>query len=243
MERDIKEAAFELLYADELQNALMLKCMAQNGADNLQVSGKSVRLFDKSSGNYFFCSEDIGEFETLYCPVKPRIFFLSSDAILEDLKRLHPQLKIHNYEQWIYRGNGNIVTKEFDWIGFRELTLDDLPLVMATQHSEEFDETYFAHRILYGSTICAVEKETGQVLGYFMVHKDGENGPLYVAEKCRNLGMGTELLKRITKKVLRTDYRPLGLVKPENIPAQIISIKVGYERCPKEVLWCYDTAS
>ena len=241
LESGVREAALKLLYANELQNALLLKCLVQNRAADIKVFGNSVSFLDRGSGHYFFCSEEIDEFEALCGPVKPEVFFLSSDTILQDLKRLHPQLEIHSYAQMLYTGDGDFDMKEFDWIEFRPMTREDLPFVVATQDSDEFDEAYFAYRIANGPAICAVEKETGQVLGYFMQHNDGECGPTYVSEKCRNTGMGTELLKRITKAALDAAPWVIGLVRPENTPAQAIGFKIGYQRCLKEVLWCYDT--
>ncbi|NLM84168.1 MAG: GNAT family N-acetyltransferase [Clostridiales bacterium] len=239
-ERNVKEAAFKLLYADELQNALLLKCIVQNRAADIRVLGQSVSLRDKSSGHYFFRSEEIGEFEALYGTAEPKVFFISTDVLYEDLRRLHPQLDIHKYAQMVYKGDGNFDLKEYDGIAFRKMTPEDLPFVVATQDGDEFDEAYFAHRIESGVTVCAVEKETGQIVGYFMQHNDGENGPTYIAEKCRNLGMGTELLKRIIKEALEIDPWVVGLVRPENTPGQVIGLKTGHVRCPKEVLWCYD---
>lgn len=239
LQKKTKESALELLFGNEQQNALMIKCVLQGRADDIELLGSSICFHDKSSGNYFYYSENIEQFDALYNNKKPKVFFLSSDVLLRSLERKYPEVIIHSYNQWLYTGKNEIRLKEFDFICFRKLELEDLPVIVGTQHSEEFKEVYFAEQIRSNTSICAVDIKSNEILGYFLMHKDGENGPLYVADKCRNMGLGTEMLIRITRDVLSFDKWPLGHVKPENKPATAISIKAGYELCPREILWCY----
>lgn len=229
----------DFLLLDEAQNALLVKCILQERADDIQLVGNSISLLDKGSGNYLFSPYDFEEFNVLYNLKKPKTFFMANESITRHLKEGYPEIQIVGYNQWVFDGEHILIPKEIDGVRFRKMELSDLPFVVDTFQSEEFGLDYLACQIEHSCSVCALDTKTGSVIGYTLVHKDCELGPIFILPEYRGRGLGSELLCRITLVTMKWDNWPLAHVNKDNIPSMAILSKMGYKLCSQNVCWCY----
>jgi len=236
---------FEKMKERYLDNAALISVVERNCHENVKIVGKSVRLKDKVSGNYFFSAQNTQDLDILLEDVTDELetFYINTDRFKEKISCRFPHCSISEYVAFIARKE-DFVHEEKPRAVFPEgfttakLDLSWLEFILSRYCDEEFgNRDYILDRLLYGKGLGAVKN--GKKIGFIMQHKDGEIGPFMVDEEFRRLGVGKALLSAFQSKLFAENSLAYALVKIDNI-ASLRTMKAGgYQKADQHILWVY----
>ena len=234
---DLSRRAMDILARDPDQNALMVSCLNRGTARNVSIIGQSVCFQDSNSGNYMLRCDSLEEFEAQYAAMPPCTFLLANGALGGRVQEAHPELTLCEYCQWVLTEPPEIEVHEMEGVAFGPVTKAQLPFIFRTYLSDEFDHDYVRRQIERAPALCAFEN--GKILGYVLTHADGEAGPMYIDPAARGKGLGTEMLRRITRMLVAQGYIPLGHIHTDNQVSMKMHRHVGFHQCGELIFWAY----
>lgn len=233
-----QQLAWAVLEDDPIKNGLLLNRLKNGFADDIGVFGNNVRLRDTRDQKYMFAVEDYDSFLVLYITAmrKPRIFYINTDVFIHQLdsKRFHTLSLV----QLVKNTPLDVPNTELEGYEYGTVTESDVPFVMQTYISPEFNQANINESLQTGPTVFV--RHQGETIGYLITHRDGETGPMYLLPEHRGKRIGRELVLRMTKAVLETGDVPLANVERDNIACIRPHIEFGYEQPEREVVWVYE---
>lgn len=228
--------ALSILEREPRQHALLIERLRHGWAEDIGLSGAAVRLRDTRSGNYMFAAETRADFDRLFAQAEetPAIFFLSSDALFEDM--LARGLTPYRLHQWLIDRDAEPLPLD-PAFSLGPARLSDLDLIAEAYRSKEFDRAYLADVIRENLSMCVYDGE--RMAAFVLCHKDGEAGPMVVLPEYRRRGFGGLLLRQITNLMRADDQNPVCHILPENTASERMHEAAGYRKTEKSVLWVY----
>lgn len=231
----------EILAQNPEYNAPLLNVVERGCHENVRMAGKSVRIKDKASGTYMFSADAWEELRELIKDVKQEldIFLVNTTKFNAEIIKMFPKARIDEYVNYImerkeYEFQDNpsrdmeVVPLDMDWKSF----------ILEHYKDKEFGtDSYISDRLLYSLGLGVLHK--GEKAAFIMQHKDGETGPLVVDTRFRGRGIGTYLLNYFSKFLFERNSIIYGLVLPENMPSNRMTISSGYRRAEQNVIWVY----
>lgn len=234
------ESVREQLLKKPLQNVMLLSCLNDGFLDEAYLlKNGSVCIHDNVSDVYQFAVDGITSFLELYNGVKENAhtLFINNGGLYDDIKAALPGHRILRYTQWMMHNDMALHIADIEGIKFIPLTDEYVPAVLENYHSTEFSPENVVERIHTQNSVGAVMD--GSLIGFTLCHYNGEIGPVVVLPPYRRLGVGENLLVRISW-YQREQGRPcFAFVGAQNDASQNMCIRAGYLKTPEETLWVY----
>jgi len=120
--------------------------------------------------------------------------------------------------------------------GLGELTVGDAVLV--TEHWDNSDElSYISSRISSGAPTACARDEAGEAVAWGLTHSEGAVGAVYTLESSRRQGLGEQVVKELTRRLLARGQSPFCYISEKNEASAGLFEKCGYVRHSQAVFW------
>lgn len=222
-------------------NAPLLNVMERNCQQDVMMIGDSVRIRDALSGTYMFSVGSLCELYQLMDDVIDKLdtFLINNADYKNEISRKFPKAVISEFNCYMMQKKDCIQRTEIiEGVETTSLDLGWLDFILEKYRDREFgNELYISDRILHGPGLGL--RVQGEKAAFVLQHKDGESGPLVVDSRVRGMGLGSYLLKRFNRLLLKNNDTLYGFVKPENNASAHMMLSSGYKLTQNNVIWVY----
>lgn len=233
------------LNINRIENAFLLRTLQRENAQEIKTVGGSVAIYERQSGVYLFSLRNSGDFSQLLQRLEHdfSIFYVSNSDYVDEIRtevKTRAEIEAVNYIQYVLESAQYHALSTEICEGIKIVPLDHswTDFILSQYKNEEFRNADYINYCIDSSpsfgALCGNEK-----IGFAMIHKDGELGPVVISKNARGGGIGRILVNHITSEYTKMADIGCGFVLPNNEASKKIVLANCFVAAEKQISWIY----
>ncbi len=239
---DIKKKVLSELKNDSIKNALLIRTLENEPDTEFHIYNGSAAVFEKRTGYWLFDIKNSGDFTELIKSFKNplKTFYVNSVSPFSEIKYLFNDAKARMYIQYsilsgMFKRDPAAVNPDVNIV---PLDKSSTEFILSLYKNPEFAyKEYIDACIDINPSFGAILR--GEMVGYVLIHLDGEIGPMVISEKARGKGVGNTLMQSITPLYEAQASAGCGFVLEDNERSCHMMKRACFTPLDEKIMWVY----